>query len=87
MAVPAGDGLLHCLSTADGSLLGQLDCGAEVRAPPGTDPWVGLWWLVTHSKELLAVDPHSLVVVSRWAKQNRALGLLQFLQGLAKESV
>lgn len=29
-------------------------------APPVTDPWWGLLWVVTHGKELLVVDPYSL---------------------------
>lgn len=68
LAVPAGNGTLHCLDTADGSTAAALDCGAEVRAPPAADPWLGLWWVVTHGKELLVVDPQSLAVVNRWVR-------------------
>jgi hypothetical protein len=65
LAVPAGIGILYSLSTADGSTVSQLDCGTEVRAPPVTDPWQGLWWVVTHGRELLVVEPQSLAVAAR----------------------
>lgn len=68
LAVPAGDSQLYCLDTADGHTLGQVDCGAEVRAPPATDPWLGLWWVMTHGKELLVVGPNSLMVIARCGK-------------------
>lgn len=66
LAVPAGNGKLYALSTADGNCLGEVDCGGEVRAPPATDPWWGLWWVVSHGKQLLVIDPESLAVVARW---------------------
>lgn len=65
LAVPAGDGRLYCLCTADGAVQCDLDCGADVRGPPVTDPVRGLWWLVTHLRELLVIDPHAVVVVDR----------------------
>lgn len=65
LAVPAGDGRLYCLRTLDGVSLGSVDCGAEVRGPPVCDPWWGLWWAVTHGKELVVMRPDTLVVVVR----------------------
>lgn len=64
LGVAAGEALF-CLSTADGSVCGSLAAGGPLRAPPCTDPWCGLWWLVTHSKQLLLVQPDSLDVLSR----------------------
>jgi hypothetical protein len=66
LAVPAGDGKLYCMNTTDGSCLGEVDCGGEVRAAPATDPWRGLWWVMTHGKELLVIDPDLVDVVARW---------------------
>jgi hypothetical protein len=57
--------VLYCLSTADGSTQGQLAVSGDVRAAPATDPWAGLWWLVTHGRELIVVQPASLAVVAR----------------------
>jgi hypothetical protein len=67
LAVPAGNGILYSLCTTDGSTVSQLDCGTEVRALPVTDPWQGLWWVVTHGRELLVVEPQSLTVAARFA--------------------
>lgn len=75
LGVPTGNGILYSLSTADGSTVSQLDCGTEVRAPPVTDPWQGLWWVVTHGRELLVVEPHSLAVAARWVKGLHRLAL------------
>jgi hypothetical protein len=66
LAVAAGDAHLYCLRTGDGSELAVLPTPGGVRTAPATDPWWGLWWLVTHGRQLMVVAPQEpLQVVAR----------------------
>lgn len=53
VACASGDLVLYSLS--DGTLLGRLNLGGALRAPPVVDPWSGCLWIATHSKEALKV--------------------------------
>lgn len=57
LAVTCGDGRLHFLSTADGSLAGCCDAGGQVRAAPAIDPWRGRVWLPSHGRRLTVCEP------------------------------
>lgn len=56
---------MYCLCSTDGRLQGTVALGGDVRAAPVTDPWWGLWWVVTHGRELLVVRPDDLAVLVR----------------------
>jgi hypothetical protein len=57
--VACGGGRLARLALATGDVLGGVDCGGELRAAPAADPWPGCgrWWVTTHSRELLVIEP------------------------------
>jgi hypothetical protein len=59
VAVAYGGGCLCCLALATGAVLREVDCGGELRAAPAADPWPGSgrWWVGTHGRGLVVVEP------------------------------
>ncbi|KAK9819861.1 hypothetical protein WJX72_003418 [[Myrmecia] bisecta] len=62
VAVACGDQQLYFLEACSGQLTGSCDVGGAMQAAPTVDPWRGLVWVGSHSRELVACAAPGRVV-------------------------
>ncbi|GAB4818312.1 hypothetical protein N2152v2_005358 [Parachlorella kessleri] len=62
LAVATNTGTVFFLDAWSGRVVGSVDVGGGLRAPPVVDPWAGLVWVASHAKELLVLQASGRVV-------------------------
>ena len=55
LVVACNQGDLFILDVSSGHVLGFLQAGGSIVAPPTIDPWIGHIWVGTHSDQLLCI--------------------------------